>query len=61
MQNGQAADMGQHNVQHNEVNAVLVEKLKGLTAIIGGNDCVTCGPQIFADRIVGFVIVLNNQ
>ena len=27
MQNGQAADMGQHNVQHNKVNVVLTEKL----------------------------------
>ena len=38
VQNRQTADMGQHNVQHNKVDAVLTEKLKGLAAIIGRDD-----------------------
>jgi len=61
MQDRQAADMGQHNVQHNKINAVLPEKLQCLPAVIGGNECVARGPQILADCIVGFVIILNNQ
>ena len=61
MQNRQSADMGQHNVQHNKVNMILPEKLKGLAAIIGRNERVARGLEIFADCVVRLVIVLNNQ
>jgi hypothetical protein len=40
---------------------ILPEKLKGLAAIIGRNERVARGLEIFADRVVRLVIVLNNQ